>query len=72
HGFVFSPEFMNHKYTDEVFVEYMYKAFMGRASDAAGKADWVKALKSGASREWVFQGFANSIEFNAIVKSFNL
>ncbi|MEG0167967.1 MAG: DUF4214 domain-containing protein, partial [Ruthenibacterium sp.] len=23
HGFVFSPEFMNHKYTDEVFVEYM-------------------------------------------------
>ncbi|MEG2262865.1 MAG: DUF4214 domain-containing protein, partial [Acinetobacter sp.] len=72
HGFVFSEEFMNHKYADDVFVEYMYKAFMGRDSDASGKANWVKHLKAGATREWVFQGFANSIEFNAIVKSFNL
>ncbi|MEG2596738.1 MAG: DUF4214 domain-containing protein [Ruthenibacterium sp.] len=63
---------MNHKYTDDVFVEYMYQALMGRNADAAGKANWVKALKSGASREWVFQGFANSVEFANITKGFGL
>ncbi|MEG1925858.1 MAG: Ig-like domain-containing protein [Ruthenibacterium sp.] len=72
HGFVFSKEFESKNLNNEKYVEYMYRTFMGREYDAGGKANWVKALNDGKGREYVFNGFANSVEFAKIVKSFGL
>ena len=73
HGFVFSPEFVNKHYTNEEYVEYLYEAFMGRSSDAAGKAMWVELLKKGSyTREEVFDGFAGSAEFAKICKRYGI
>ncbi|MEG0911435.1 MAG: DUF4214 domain-containing protein, partial [Ruthenibacterium sp.] len=72
HDFVFSKEFELKKLNNEKFVEYMYRAFMGREYDAAGKAAWVKYLQQGKTREDVFNGFADSTEFANITKGFGL
>lgn len=71
-GFVFSPEFKNHNYCNACYVEHLYKAFMGRDSDAEGKAYWINQLESGQSREAVFNGFALSQEFSNICKDYGI
>ncbi|MCR5654253.1 MAG: DUF4214 domain-containing protein [Lachnospiraceae bacterium] len=71
-GFIFSKEFQNRGFSNEDYVEYLYKAFFGRASDAAGKADWVGRLNGGASREDVFNGFVGSTEFDNLCKKYGI
>ncbi len=72
-GFVFSSEFTNKNYSDEDFVEYMYKAFFGRSSDAQGKAFWVgKIQNDGYTRQQVFYGFVYSNEFQGICDSYGI
>lgn len=70
--FFFSEEYMNKKTSDEAFVETLYQTFMDRASDPAGKSDWLGRLAAGASREEVLEGFSRSEEFSKILKSFGL
>lgn len=72
YGFVFSPEFKGMNLCDADYVEYLYEAFMGRSSDAGGKENWVKVLRSGKTREEVFNGFALSKEFLNICNSYNI
>ena len=72
HDFVFGPEFADKKFSNEKFIEYMYRTFMGREFDAAGKAAWMKAMNEGTSKEAVFNGFADSKEFANIAKGFGL
>ena len=45
---------------------------LGRAAEAAGKADWVGRLEQGTSREEGYWGFANSQEFENIIASYGL
>lgn len=71
-GFVFSNEFKDAKLSNEEFVNRMYRTFLGREADAAGKADWLNRLAQGQSREKIFDGFADSTEFAGIVASFGL
>jgi hypothetical protein len=71
-GFVFSEESNKKGRSNADFVEMLYGLCLGRNSDAAGKANWVAALDSGASRESVFWGFANSPEFANIISSYGL
>lgn len=71
-GFFFSDEFKLWNTTDEEFVELLYNVMMGRASDAAGKADWVYKLHNGVGREGVFRGFAQSREFEMICASYGI
>jgi GH25 family lysozyme M1 (1,4-beta-N-acetylmuramidase) len=71
-GFVFSQESYNKQRSNEDFVEMLYGLCLGRASDEAGKADWVSQLDAGASRESVYWGFANSTEFSNIIASYGL
>ncbi len=74
-GFIFSPEFQGLELSNEDYVECMYRAFMGRKSDAAGKADWVRVLEENtraAGREKVFLGFANSKEFDKICAEYGI
>ncbi len=73
YGFIFSPEFVNKNYSDDVFVEYLYNAFMGRASDEGGKANWLAQLQgAGWTREMVFEGFASSVEFGMICAQYGI
>lgn len=71
-GFIFSEEFQNRGFSNDDYVEYLYKAFFGRASDAGGKADWVGQLNAGASREHVFNGFVGSTEFDNLCKKYGI
>lgn len=49
--------------TREQYVECLYGALLGRASDLSGKAGFVNALAAGYSRSWVFAKIAQSTEF---------
>lgn len=50
----------------------LYKTMMDREPDDTGLNDWVTKLQSGTSRQTVFNGFANSVEFDRIVRSYGL
>lgn len=72
HGFVFSDEFKKKNLSDKEYVKTMYRVFMDREADPAGLNSWVKVLKSGKSREHVFNGFADSNEFRKICASYGI
>ncbi len=72
-GFVFSKEFQGKNLSDAAYVEYLYKAFFDRASDAAGKADWLNRMHTqGYTREAVFNGFVGSTEFDRLCKKYGI
>ena len=72
YGFVFSQESENQNRNNADYTEMLYNLCLGRASEAAGKADWVDRLEQGTSREEVYWGFANSQEFENIIASYGL
>ena len=72
YGFIFSPEFQNRPISNDQYVELMYNCFFGRASDPAGKADWLSKMNAGMSREELFIGFANSVEFFELCGSYGI
>lgn len=72
YGFVFSSEFINKKLSDEDYVKTLYRVFMDRESDPDGLNAWVRVLKSGKSREHVFNGFADSSEFRKICDDYGI
>lgn len=72
YGFVFSQEVENMNLSNEEYVEMLYGLCLNRASDEAGKADWVNQLNNGVPREAVYWGFANSTEFSNIIKGYGL
>ncbi len=71
-GFFFSDEFKNKNYSDAQFVEVLYRTMFGRSSDNSGKQDWISRLENGASREYVYYGFAESEEFSNLCNSFGV
>lgn len=71
-GFIFSKEFTGKGYDDATYVEYLYKAFFGRASDAPGKADWLNRMAKGMTRQQVFDGFVGSKEFNDLCNRYGI
>ncbi len=70
--FIFSQEYTNKGLSDEEFVENLYLAMMGRSSDAEGKANWISALANGKTRDEVFSGFVNSVEFANICATYKI
>lgn len=71
-GFVYSPEFQNSGLDDRTYVERMYNMLLGRNSDANGMDYWLQKLAQGESRESIFAGFANSIEFFNLCSSYGI
>lgn len=71
-SFFFSDEYTNKKTDNETFVETLYQTFMDRASDTAGKADWLGRLNGGTSRQQVLEGFSRSAEFAEILAGYGL
>lgn len=72
YGFVFSKEYLNKNTSDEVFVEMLYNVFLNRQSDPAGKQHWLDLLNEGVSREYIFRGFAQSVEYTKICESYGI
>ena len=72
-SFIFSDEFTEKKLSDEEYVTTLYHVFLHREPDAEGLAAWVKVLESGKEdRAKVLDGFADSVEFDSILESYNL
>ncbi len=72
YGFIFSEEFKNMNLCNDHYVDSMYESFFGREADAAGKADWVSQLNSGATKGHVMTGFVNSKEFANLSASYGI
>ncbi len=72
HGFFFSEEFNNAGISDSEYVMRLYRTFMGREYDQGGYDNWMAALASGQSREFVFQGFAGSAEWAGICADYGI
>ena len=62
-GFLYSPEFLNKNMSNADFVEILYKTFFNRASDAAGKKDWLSRMDNGWTKQQVIRGFIDSTEW---------
>jgi len=75
-NFVFSIEFVNKGYTNDQFLDFMYRGMMGREPDAAGKAYWLNIMRQYPTVEWarrvVFNGFVSSPEFARLCASFGV
>lgn len=71
YGFIFSNEFQNKNLCNEHYVDYMYRAFFGRESDATGKATWTNALAQGTKGQ-VFDGFIGSQEFMRLCAQYGI
>ena len=72
HGFFFSQEFTDADISDSEYVKRLYRTFMGREYDQSGYDNWMNALASGRSREFVFQGFAQSEEWAGICAEYGI
>ncbi len=72
YGFIFSEEFTKKNYSDEEYVENLYKIFMGRSADPEGKAMWLDCIEDGKTRLGVFEGFACSDEFKKICDEYGI
>ena len=54
------------------YINDLYRLFMGREGDGEGIQYWIDQLGYGYSREYAFEGFANSPEFDAICASYGI
>lgn len=72
-GFYDSIEFKKRDISDSDYVEMLYTSIMGRSSDAAGKADWLKLLQEkGVTRNYVLSGFLMSPEFGKLCDEYGI
>ena len=72
YGFLFSDEFVNRYLSDTDYVAILYRVFMDREGDSEGLNAWVQALNQGKSRTHVFNGFADSAEFQEICSRYGI
>lgn len=72
YGFIFSDEFKNKNYNDAQYVRMLYRTMFGREADEGGMNDWLDALANGMSREYVYKGFVESVEFSNLCNSYGV
>lgn len=73
-GFILGEEFVGKNYSNEEYVDVLYRTFFNRESsvDPEGCAFWLNSLSVGQSRESVLAGFVNSVEFDALCTSYGI
>lgn len=71
-GFIFSQEFKNFNYNNVQYVKMLYRTMFGREADEGGLNGWVSDLENGMSREYVFRGFAESMEFSNLCQGYGV
>lgn len=62
-SFFGSQEFQAKNLSDDVFLDIVYQAVLGRDSDEAGKNSWQSWLDKGLTRDMVIVQFVKSLEF---------
>jgi|GEM_PF-1629110 len=72
YGFLFSTEYTTRNPSNETFVNDLYRLMLGRNAEPTGKANWLSELNKGTSRQEIFAGFANSVEFRGICDSYGI
>ena len=74
-GFVFSPEMDAENKIEsnpDALLDSLYKLYLGREADEAGKAYWKDRIAGGLTLEALNEGFAASAEFTGIVAGYGL
>ncbi len=72
-GFVFSKEMNDRNLSDTEFVTILYRTMLNREPENAGLQDWLNKLQDKSyTREMIFEGFADSVEFTNIVASYGI
>ena len=71
-GFFFSPELQSRNLSDEEFITLLYNVFLDRSPDDDGMKTWLSALETGASRKYIFAGFANSQEWKNLCADYGI
>ncbi|MCR5000140.1 MAG: DUF4214 domain-containing protein, partial [Lachnospiraceae bacterium] len=71
-GFINSNEYQNLNLSNEDYIRNMYRTFLGREADETGFNDWVSQLENGNTRDEIFAGFANSVEFQSICDGYGI
>ena len=71
-GFFFSDEFKNKNLSEDAYVNVLYRTMFDRDADEGGKSNWMKSLRNGMSREFVYHGFAESDEFQNLCNRFGI
>ena len=71
-GFFFSPELTKRNLSNKDFISLLYNVFFDREPDDGGMQTWLSALETGASRKYVFSGFANSQEWKNLCGSYGI
>ncbi len=71
-GFIMSDEFQKKHLSDEQYVEILYRTFLNREPDNAGRTNWLHLLANSVSRTYVFRGFAESEEFENLCERYGI
>ena len=71
-GFVYSKEYIAKNVSDEEYVDMLYRVFLDREADAEGKYTWLDLLNQGMSRDYVFRGFVQSVEYTSICNDYGI
>ncbi|HAF27216.1 MAG TPA: hypothetical protein DCG85_07890 [Lachnospiraceae bacterium] len=71
-GFFTSPEYLNKNTDNATYVTTLYHTFFNREPDQAGYDYWLNKLNAGESRSSIIAGFADSVEFANLMRSYGL
>ncbi len=67
-----APEFMERKLTNEEFLNTLYRVFFDREGDPEGLDFYLKALKNGATKQYVVECFIESKEWVEVCERFGV
>jgi len=68
-GFFNSAEYINRKTSNDQYVTDLYRTFLNRDPDSAGRQGWVAQLQAGLTRNGVLYAFAYCNEFRLFLQS---
>ncbi|MCQ2533688.1 MAG: DUF4214 domain-containing protein [Clostridia bacterium] len=71
-GFIFSQEYTEKNKTQDEYLIDLYHMFFDREPDVDGYNYWMEKMNDGESRELIFTGFANSVEFNNLCNDYGV
>lgn len=71
-GFIFSPECLDMKLSDEAYIRLLYASLFDREADSAGMNNWKNLLEHGLTRDYVCNGFINSNEFASLCQEYGI
>lgn len=66
-NFFFSPEYLGFNRSDADYLEDLYRAYLQRPADGAGRAFWLGELAAGLNREALMLAFIFSEEFEVLM-----